>query len=71
MAGTRHTDWDGVTLDKDITDDPEIAARWADDMAEREAESCREEDERYQAEQQAEEEANEALRVAIEEEHFT
>jgi hypothetical protein len=55
MAGTRHSDWDGVTLDLDTTDDPITAARWADSMAEREAESCREEDERYQAEQRAEE----------------
>jgi hypothetical protein len=53
MAGTRHSDWDGVTLDLDTTDDPVTAARWADSMAEREAESCREEDEKYQAEQQA------------------
>ena len=67
MAGTRHSDWDGVTLDLDTTDDPDTAARWADDMAEREAERCREEEEKYQAEQQAEREAEEA----IEEEHFT
>ena len=51
MAGTRHSDWDGVTLDLDTTDDPMIAARWADQMAESEAEDCREEDEKYQAEQ--------------------
>jgi hypothetical protein len=51
MAGTRHTDWDGVTLDLDTTDDPDTAVRWADRMAEREAESCREADEEYQAEQ--------------------
>ena len=55
MAGTYHSDWDGVTLDMDTTDCPVTAARWADKMAEREAESCREEDERYQNEQQAEE----------------
>ena len=55
MAGTRHSDWDGVTLDLDTTDDPITAARWANQMAEREAESCREEDEKYQAEQKAEE----------------
>ena len=55
MAGTRHSDWDGVTLDLDTTDDPITAARWADSMAKREAESCREEDEKYQAEQKAEE----------------
>jgi hypothetical protein len=55
MAGTRHSDWDGVTLDLDTTDDPITAARWADSMAEREAESCREEDEKYQAEQRVEE----------------
>jgi hypothetical protein len=54
MAGTRHSDWDGVTLDLDTTDDPITAARWADSMAEREAESCREEVEKYQRQQQAE-----------------
>jgi len=53
MAGTRHSDWDGVTLDLDTTDDPITAARWANSMAEREAESCREEDEEYRREQQA------------------
>jgi len=51
MAGTRHSDWDGVTLDLDTTDDPITAAQWADSMAEREAESCREEDEHYQTKQ--------------------
>jgi hypothetical protein len=43
-----------VTLDLDTTDDPITAARWADSMAEREAESCREEDEKDQRQQQAE-----------------
>ena len=55
MAGTRHSDWDGVTLDLSTTDCAETAAHWADQMAEREAETCREEGERYQNEQQAEE----------------
>lgn len=55
MAGTRHSDWDGVTLDLDTTDDPITAARWADSMAERAAEEYREEDEKFQAEQKAEE----------------
>jgi hypothetical protein len=66
MAGTRHSDWDGVTLDLDTTDDPITAARWADSMAEREAESCREEDEKYQTEQKAAECRDEikAARVA-------
>lgn len=54
MAGTRHSDWDGVTLSLRTTDDIEEAARWADSMAEDEAESCREEDAKYRAEQQAE-----------------
>lgn len=53
MAGTRHSSWDGVTLDLDTTDDIETAARWADSMAEREAKSCREEDAKYRAEQKA------------------
>ncbi len=53
MAGTRHSDWDGVTLNLDTTDDPITAAQWADSMAECEAESCLEEDEKYQAEQKA------------------
>lgn len=44
MAGTRHSDWDGVTVALDTTDDPITAARWADSMAEGEAESCREEE---------------------------
>ncbi|MHB0965303.1 MAG: hypothetical protein ACYC36_02505 [Bellilinea sp.] len=55
MAGTRHSSWDGVTLDLTITDDPDTAARWADSMAEREAESCREEDARYRAGERAKE----------------
>lgn len=42
MAGTQHSDWDGVTLDVDTTDCIDTAARWADRMAEREAEECRE-----------------------------
>ena len=54
MAGTRHSDWEGVTLDLDTTDDPDTAARWADRMAEREAEEYREADEIYQAEQKRE-----------------
>jgi hypothetical protein len=66
MAGTKHSDWDGVTLDLDTTDDPEVAARWADRMAEREAEQCREEDEKYRQE----EAEREALELAVEEEHF-
>jgi hypothetical protein len=53
MAGTRHSDRDGVTLDLSTTDDPITAARWADSMAERAAEECREEDEKYHAEQKA------------------
>lgn len=55
MAGTYHSDWDGVTLDLDTTDDADTAARWADSMAEHEAEDCREEDARYRREQQIEE----------------
>lgn len=55
MAGTRHSDWDGVTLDLDTTDDPITAAQWADSMAEREAEDCREEDEKYRTGQKMEE----------------
>jgi hypothetical protein len=54
MAGTRHSDWDGVTLGLDTTDDMITAARWADSMAEREAEVCREDDEKYQIAQQVE-----------------
>ena len=45
MAGTQHSDCEGVTLDLDVTDDEMTAARWADRMAEREAEECREETE--------------------------
>lgn len=48
MAGTKHSEWDGVTLSMKTTDCMVTAARWADDMAEREAEKCREEDEAYQ-----------------------
>ena len=55
MAGTRHSYWDGVTLALDTTDDMITAARWADSMAEREAENCREDDEKYRNEQKAEE----------------
>jgi len=55
MAGTRHTDQDGVTLDLDTTDDMITAARWADGMAERAAEEYREEDEKYRREQKVEE----------------
>ena len=51
MAGTRHSDWDGVTLDLSTTNDMVTAARWADGMAERAAEICREEEEKYQNEQ--------------------
>ena len=53
MAGTRHSDWDGVTLGLETMDDMVTAARWADSMAERAAEISREEDEKYQREQQA------------------
>lgn len=48
MAGTKHSDWDGVTLGARTTDCIVTAARWADDMAEREADKCREEDEEHQ-----------------------
>jgi len=66
MAGTQHSEWVGVTLDLDTTDNPKTAARWADQMAEREAESCREEDEKWR-----EEEAKaEAAELVVEEEHF-
>jgi hypothetical protein len=51
MAGTRHAEWEGVTLDLDITDDPITAARWADGMAERDAEVYREEDAKNRREQ--------------------
>jgi hypothetical protein len=67
MAGTKHSEWDGVTLCLDTTDDPKIAARWADQMPEREAESCREEDEKWRKE----EAEAEAAALAVEEEHFT
>ena len=55
MAGTRHSDWDGVTLDLDTTDNILTAARWADSMAERAAEDYREEDEKWRNGQKAEE----------------
>lgn len=51
MAGIMRSDWDGITLDLDTTDDPYTAARWADRMAEDEAESIRQADEEYRAEQ--------------------
>lgn len=65
MAGIRHSDWGGVTLDLAITEDINQATRWADSMAEREAEICYEENEKDQAEQ----EEAERLEAAIEEEH--
>ena len=55
MAGTRHSDWDSVTLDLDTTDDMITAARWADGMAERAAAEYREVDEEFQREQKVEE----------------
>lgn len=54
-AGYRYTEWDGVTIDTDITDDMRTAIRWAHQMAERHAEECREDDAKNCAEQQTEE----------------
>jgi hypothetical protein len=56
MAGTKHSDWDGVTVYTRHTYQTEReAARRADKIAEREAEECREEDQKYHAEQKIEE----------------
>jgi hypothetical protein len=55
MAGTQHSDWDGVTLYTDTFDNFRDAARYADRCAEREAEDCCEEDKKFQREQKAEE----------------
>jgi len=70
VAGTYHTDWDGVTvyLDK-IHDTREDAAYYADECARIEAEKCREEDAIYQAEQrqaEAREELHRANKATLE-----
>lgn len=53
VPAIRHTDWDTATVYlNEITDDKRQAARWADQNAEREAESSREEDARDSAQQQ-------------------
>lgn len=55
MAGTKHSDWDGVTLYTDTFDNFRDAARYADRCAEREAQDCREADEKNRREQRVEE----------------
>lgn len=53
VPAIRHTDWGTATVYlNEITDDKRQAARWADQNAEREAESSREEDARDSAQQQ-------------------
>lgn len=42
LAGTRHSDWDGVTVDSYIHDDEKDAARAADSMAQYDAEEYQE-----------------------------
>lgn len=51
IAGVRYSDQDGVTLNLNITGDSDIAARWADKLAERLAGESREADQEYQAEE--------------------
>jgi hypothetical protein len=52
MAGTKHSDWDGVTVyTGELFEEERAAARRADQIAEREAEQCREEDQKYQAQE--------------------
>ena len=52
IAGTKHSDWDGVMVYTDELFECEgDAARRADRIAEEEAEQCREDDQEYQAEQ--------------------
>lgn len=61
VPAIRHSDWDTCTVYlNEITDDKKQAANWADRNAEREAESCREEDAKDQAQQQIAE-AREAI----------
>lgn len=61
VPAIRHSDWDTCTVYlNEMTDDKKQAANWADRNAEREAESCREEDAKDQAEQQIAE-AREAI----------
>ena len=55
MAGTKHSGCDGVTLYVDTFKSYDDAKRFANARAEYEAEECREEDEKFQREQQIEE----------------
>lgn len=52
MPATYHTDWDGATIYNDFYACKSDAAIAADGYAEREAEVCREDDAKYQAEHQ-------------------
>lgn len=63
LAGTQHSDWDGVTLYTDTFDNFRDAARYADWFAEREAEECREEDEKNQREQKVEDLRDDIKRI--------
>lgn len=55
MAGTKHSDWDGVTLYTKLFNTFEEAARYADACAEGEAAVCREADEQDRREEKREE----------------
>ena len=64
LAGVDYSDWDGVIVFVDIYHDcQEDAARAANYEAERIAEQCREDDARYQAEQQIEEKREELHQI--------
>lgn len=54
LAAVMHSDWSGATLDPSVYPDKESAARVADSMAEHMAECAREDDAKFQAEQQIE-----------------
>ena len=51
MPATYHTDWDGAKVYNKFYDNINEAARYADHYADREAEQCREDDAKYQAEE--------------------
>jgi hypothetical protein len=52
MAGTKHSSWDGVTVYTcELFEEERAAARRADQIAEKEAEQYREEDQKFQAEE--------------------